>query len=506
MKLSDLLVYNEIWIQCHDNPDPDAIGSGFALYVYYRSMGKYVRLFYSGKNRISKNNLLIMKEMLDIPLEYISPEEAALSEAPGLLLTVDCQYGSGNVTRIKAKNIATIDHHPMESGIGDNLRICPGLGSCATLVWKMLCEEKYPVNTDRKMGTALYYGLYTDTNQFSELFGAEDLDMRDALVIDSHIMQKLRKTNLSLRELEVAGIAMKNYFYDPSHRYAIIKTLPCDSNVLGLIADFLMQVGEIDLCVVYNEVEDGFKLSVRSCIMEVNSNELAAYLTKEIGTGGGHYEKAGGFISKKLFYSRYRKMDTEEYFKICLSEYCEAFQLIKGTDYEFPEGKEVKTYAHIDRPVIVVRPESFLDVGSKVTLRWGQHVEDLEIAHDEYWALERGGYIQRMSRSIFNKYFEVSDEEFPENYSDVSGLPTVKSWSDGRVFSIVGYAVICRDKGKLKARGMRLTRNIKYFPDWGDGRYISGYTGDYLMMIEKDKTIFIEPGAYFDSNYIPDEE
>ena len=66
--------------------------------------------------------------------------------------------------------------------------------------------------------------------------------------------------------------------------------------------------------------------------------------------------------------------------------------------------------------------------------------------------------------------------------------------------------MICRDKGKLKARGMRLTRNIKYFPDWGDGRYISGYTGDYLMMIEKDKTIFIEPGAYFDSNYIPDEE
>ena len=196
MKLSDLLVYNEIWIQCHDNPDPDAIGSGFALYVYYRSMGKYVRLFYSGKNRISKNNLLIMTEMLDIPLEYISPEEAALSEAPGLLLTVDCQYGSGNVTRIKAKNIATIDHHPMESGIGDNLRICPGLGSCATLVWKMLCEEKYPVNTDRKMGTALYYGLYTDTNQFSELFGAEDLDMRDALVIDSHIMQKLRKSGL----------------------------------------------------------------------------------------------------------------------------------------------------------------------------------------------------------------------------------------------------------------------------------------------------------------------
>ena len=38
-------------------------------------------------------------------------------------------------------------------------------------------------------------------------------------------MQKLRKTNLSLRELEVAGIAMKNYFYE---------TLPSMANPLGM--------------------------------------------------------------------------------------------------------------------------------------------------------------------------------------------------------------------------------------------------------------------------------
>ncbi|MCR4616757.1 MAG: DHH family phosphoesterase [Lachnospiraceae bacterium] len=506
MKLSDLLVYNEIWIQCHDNPDPDTIGSGFALYLYYKAMNHNVRLFYSGKNMITKTNLLIMKDMLNIPLEYISPEKARVTETEGLLLTVDCQYGAGNVTKIGAKHVATIDHHPMESGIGENLRICPELGSCATLVWKMLCEEKFPVSENKAMGTALYYGLYTDTNQFSELFGSEDLDMRDALVIDHKIMQKLRKTNLSLRELEVAGIAMKNYFYNAQHRYAIIKTLPCDSNVLGLIADFLMQVGEVDLCVVYNEVDDGYKLSVRSCTREVNSNELAAYLTRDIGTGGGHYEKAGGFISKRLFYSRYRKMDTEEYFKICLSEYCESFELIDDQTYEFPEGKDIKKYIHIDRPTIVVRPESFLDIGSKVTLRWGKYITDLEIVHDEYWALERGGYIQRFPRNVFNSFFEPTDEEFPDKYSDVPGLPTVRSWNDGRVYSIAGYAVVCRDKGPLKARGMKLTRNVKLFPEWGDGRYIPGYTGDYLMMSEKDKTIFIEPGNFFETNYVPDEE
>ncbi len=501
MRLSDLLVYKEIWIQCHDNPDPDTIGSGFALYSYYRSKGKDVKLFYSGKNPISKTNLLTMTEMLEIPLEYISPDKAREMNIEGLLLTVDCQYGAGNVTPVKAKNIAIIDHHPMETGIGQNIKICPGLGSCATLVWQMLVEEDYPVRQDRKVGTALYYGLYTDTNQFSELFGSDDVDMRDSLVIESRIMQKLRKSNLSLRELEVAGIAMKNYYYDSEHRYAIIKTLPCDSNVLGLIADFLMQVGEIDICAVYNDVDDGYKLSVRSCTSEINANELAVYLTRDIGTGGGHYEKAGGFISKKLYHTKYRSMDPDEYFKICLTEYRESFELIIGSDYRFPDGKALKKYVLRDRPFIIVRPETIIKPGSTVTLRWGSLVQDVQIVHDEYWSLERGGYIQKFSRSTFGKILEPTQEDIPENYSDVKGLPTIRNWSDGRVYSIAGYAIVCRAKSELVSTGYRLTKNVKLFPDWAYGKYITGNIGDYLLKSEVDGTIYIEPGEYFEMNY-----
>ena len=46
MKLSDLLKFDSIVIQCHDNPDADAIGSGFALYSYFRDKGKNVRFIY----------------------------------------------------------------------------------------------------------------------------------------------------------------------------------------------------------------------------------------------------------------------------------------------------------------------------------------------------------------------------------------------------------------------------------------------------------------------------
>ena len=44
MKLSELLEFSEIVIQCHDNPDADAIASGFALYTYFGEKGKKVSL------------------------------------------------------------------------------------------------------------------------------------------------------------------------------------------------------------------------------------------------------------------------------------------------------------------------------------------------------------------------------------------------------------------------------------------------------------------------------
>ena len=81
MRLRDLLQYNSITIQCHDNPDADTIGAGYGLYCYFRAMRLPVRMIYSGKNPISKNSLIQMTRELEIPLEYISP-----AHAEGMLL------------------------------------------------------------------------------------------------------------------------------------------------------------------------------------------------------------------------------------------------------------------------------------------------------------------------------------------------------------------------------------------------------------------------------------
>ena len=162
MRLCELLKFDEIVVQCHDNPDADAIGSGYALYCYLKDQGKQVSLIYGGASRIRKSNLMLMIQLLQIPIKYCDS-----MEAPELLVTVDCRYGEGNVAHFPARNIAVIDHHRVNGALPELAEVRSNLGSCSTLLWEMLKQEGYDVNANKNLATAMYYGLYTDTNELA---------------------------------------------------------------------------------------------------------------------------------------------------------------------------------------------------------------------------------------------------------------------------------------------------------------------------------------------------
>ena len=149
--LLKFLHHKKICIQCHDNPDADALASGFALYKFYESRGIDVMFIYSGHNKITKPNLLLMIKALGIPVHYVTD----LPECDLLFLT-DCQYGSGNVTYFEAPEVATIDHHQCGMMQNKNNWIKSNLGSCATVVWVLMNNLGYPFNNDLDLSTALY--------------------------------------------------------------------------------------------------------------------------------------------------------------------------------------------------------------------------------------------------------------------------------------------------------------------------------------------------------------
>ena len=303
MKLSSLDKYQEIVIQMHDNPDADAIGSGYSLYKYFESKGKKVRLVYGGKFKITKSNIVLLMEELKLPVEYVTS-----LDCPELLITVDSQYGEGNVQKFEAQNVAIIDHHNTGRISDDMAEIRSHIVSCSTICYDMIKKEGFDINKDMSVATTLYYGLYMDSNGFSEIRHPLERDMIDFLRVDKGLIKKLMHSNFTIQELETAGIALLRYSFDENKHVSIIKSKPCDPNILGLIGDLVLQVDSIDVCVIYNECPGGYKLSVRSCIVEVAANDLASFITEGIGNGGGHNDKAGGYVN--AIFSAYQREDT----------------------------------------------------------------------------------------------------------------------------------------------------------------------------------------------------
>ncbi len=475
MRLKDLEIYTSITIQAHDNPDADAIASGYALYRYFKSKGKKVSLIYSGRYRIKKTDLKLMIEKLHIPIKYRAARDEKIE---GVLLTVDCQYGAGNVQKLNAENMAVIDHHEREISTAGlvGYEINPNLGSCATLVWQLLVSEDYPINDDKKLGTALYYGLYRDTNQFTELFYPLDRDMREAVATDKKVLHLLKNSNLTLEELEIAGIALIKYIYNNDFHYAIIQTKPCDPNLLGIISDFIIQVDEIYTCVVFNHTQEGYKYSVRSCIREVRANELAQFLAQDIGTGGGHAERAGGFLSERKYEQYYPVLHSEAYFGNKMNEYFESYDIIDLGKCK-PDIAGMDMYESKKNNIGYVEAAALLPVGAQCVLR--SLSGDMELLIDEgvYILVGENSRVRVTSKTEFESEYRKLSDSYGETLEYAPKLKVKDSADD---IDLLDYMKLCTNKKITKVYAKQLTRGVKLFAPKSD-EYMLGEIGDYLI-------------------------
>ena len=487
MKLEDFLKYDEITIQCHDNPDADALASAYGLYCYFSDKGKQTRLIYSGRSEVQKSNLKLMIDHLEIPAEFIVSSEAQNISFKGLLITSDCQYGAGNVTKFEAEHVAIIDHHRIEiDNIEDSL-ILSDIGSCATIVWKLLNEADYDISAKNHLSTALYYGLLTDTNNFSELQNPIDRDMQDDLSFDKFEISMFVNSNISLDELEVAGVAMLRAIYNEDYDFAIIKSQPCDPNILGLISDFLLQVDRIMTCVVFNEIPGGIKFSVRSCTREVSANELAAYLSEDIGSGGGHLQKAGGFIQQKLYDDKVGEIRSETYFQKKMAEYFERFELVYAEKYE-ADLSTMKKYQKKKLPIGFAKPIEFLPKGTPVTIRTLEG--DLDMVVDDNLVVMIGiqGEVYPNSLEKFERSYNNLDKKYYYCECVIGNRyePTIKNRITGEVIPIADHAKVCVPSGEVQIYAKQIDTYIKVFTSWDKEKYMMGKPGDYIAVRSDD--------------------
>ncbi len=496
MQLRDFLSYEKIYIQCHDSPDADALASGFGLYTYFQNHGISTHLIYTGRFRIQKTNLVLMVEKLNIPIEYIEVDSLQLTSE--LLLTVDSQYGAGNITKIPAEHIGIIDHHQIEiHNIPDSL-ILSDFGSCSTVVWKLLREEQFDPNEFPDLATALYYGLYSDTQQFTEVHNPADRDMHDALKYRNSIFSLLKNSNISSTELEIAAIAILRAVHNKENGYSLIKAEPCDPNILGLISDLCIQVDSANVCVVYNELPDGMKFSVRSCTREAKACDLAAYLAKEIGSGGGHLEKSGGFINRWLYEDSYGDLHTEDYFSTRIQDYLSSFDILDARTSHV-DRSHMKTYRHKRLPIGYVLPAQLLPVSTPITIRTIEGDLDLILTEQTCIMVDLQGKVFVKSREEFlEHYLPTRDAYHPKAVY----LPTMRNRLTGIQIRLSDCIRSCIPLENTFVHARPLERACKVFPLWDEENYLLGNIGDYLA-IRKDNLddLFIVEKEVFEQTY-----
>lgn len=473
MKLSDLLTFDEILIQCHDDPDADAIASGFALLTWLKENNKDAKLIYSGRGEITKPNLLMMIRELRIPIDYVE----SMDYFDGLLVTVDCQYGAGNVRKFDARHVAIIDHQQQEVYDVALAEFRSFLASCSTLIWDMLKDEGYDVNNHPEVSTALWFGLYCDSNGFSELNHPLHLDMRDSLVVDKNLIRRLKYSNLTLADLETAGMALLRTSYNRKNRFAVIITNPCDPNLLGYISDLVHQVDAIDVCVVYNEINNGIKYSVRSSSPEIMANELAAWIAGDMGSGGGHAEKAGGFISNTKFEEKHPNINADEYMLSIISEYYSSFDIVYADRYEI-NPSEMKCYRKLPVTCGYVKSSDVLPKGTPMLVRTlkGDY-DDLVAGDDLYLLIGIKGEVSPIAGKILERNYIMYDEPFD---LETQYFPSVRNKITGERINLKTVARKCVSTGEAKILAKPVTRPTKVFTMWDSDTYMLAKPGDYL--------------------------
>ena len=476
MRLSELLKFDDIVIQCHDTPDADALASGFAVHWYLTKMGKKPRFIYRGVHEVSKDNLIIMLRELEIPAEFV-PD---FDEKPELLINVDCQHGQKNVTDTDAENIAIIDHHERCWKGNELTEIRSNIGSCATVIWDLLRFEGLDANEDKKLATALYYGLYTDTKRFNEVAHPLDKDMIDSLQINKPLVTTMCNSNISLDELKITGKAILDYKYYPEYRYMIITADKCDPTILGVISDFSMETTDVDVCVAYYISEEEVKFSVRSCTKEVHANEVAAFLAEGIGGGGGHLYKAGGALRPNLIQGM---GDIFDIIKGRMDSYYNKYEIIYA-ERTVLDTSGMKLYEKLPQTLGCVKLSNVYPVGSLVEIRTLEGDINVKIADDMYLMIGLQGEVYPISEEKLRSSYIKGEGRFERTFEYE---PSIHNAVTGAKTGVLEYAenVISTAKTKIYARP--LTGCVKLFTMWDDEKYYSGEPGDYIAVREDDE-------------------
>lgn len=295
--LDVLADYDRVVIVMHDNPDPDAIASGWALYeLVTQKLDKPVRLVGGGEIVRAENRHLV--KLLSPPLELV--EEIDVPETTAAVL-VDCGLNNTHqlLTREAVRPVAIIDHHQTPTN-GEPLPyrdVRPGLAASATIAASYLRRQE--VEPDHKLATALLYAVRTETRGSGTRHSRLDRSMVRWLSerSDPELLAEIENAPLSPAYFGDLILALQNTFLYDDAAFCLLPRAE-GPEIVGEVADLLIRCQGVTRVLCGAVVGEDLLVSVRTKEKRDNATRLIQETLRDMGHGGGHAHRAGGKVPR----------------------------------------------------------------------------------------------------------------------------------------------------------------------------------------------------------------
>lgn len=263
------------------NPDPDAIACAFALRELLAKPARDFVIAYMGEITRPENRAMV--DVVNIPMVKFHPE---LLTPDTVTITVDAQPAF--FTQPDLRFDVVIDHHPIQPMADVKFAdLRPDVGAASTILTEYFLDSGTKMS--RRVATALYYGLRTDTANLMR--NVSDHDIRAYQVLREHMDENM------IRSIELTQFPAENL---DTYARAIAKRrmmgnvlfayLGPQDNVdhAVIIADFFIKVSGIAWAIVGARSGDRLVLIFRADGFKTDAGALAEELFSEFGTAGGH--------------------------------------------------------------------------------------------------------------------------------------------------------------------------------------------------------------------------
>lgn len=274
----------------HDNPDPDAIASAVALAAIADAAGVEADVCYYGEISHQENRAMV--NLLEFDLRNLEAG-ASLEEYDAFALVDHSRPGVNDQLPDDLGIDVVIDHHPPRGPVaGEFVDLREQAGATSTVLTEYL--DHFGLEIDRRIATALLYGIRVDTNDFTR--EASSIDFRAAATllphVDATVLEQIEEPSVEGETLDTIARAIKNR----TQRNAVVVASAgeiTNRDALPQAADQLLNMQGVHTTLVFGFMEGTAYLSARSRSAGVDLGETIRDAFAPIGNAGGHNDMAG---------------------------------------------------------------------------------------------------------------------------------------------------------------------------------------------------------------------